>query len=79
MDKVKTYLELGSLEIVDGDSKRKLENYVNPQFFRQRKTYDEYYIDVTNVEIDLDFNDLTILAEDFIVKVLHDGHVVLSD
>ena len=79
MDKVKTYLELGSLGIVDGDSKRKLENYVNPQFFRQRKTYDEYYIDVTNVEIDLDFNDLTILAEDFIVKVLHDGHVVLSD
>jgi hypothetical protein len=78
-DKTNTYLELGSLGIVGGDDKRALENYVSPAYFRQRKTYDEYYIDVTNIQIALNFKDLTILAENFIVRVLEDGHVVLSN
>ena len=79
MSKVKTYLELGSLGIISGDNKRSLECYVHPAYFRQRKSYDEYYIDVTSVEIALDFNDLTILAENFKVRVLEDGHVMLSE
>ena len=75
---MKTRLELGSLGIIEGDKKRALEDYVTPSLFTQRKTYDEYYIEVTNFEVTLDFGDLTILAENFTVRVLQDGGVILS-
>ena len=78
-EKAETYLELGSLGIIDGNDKRALESYVHPFHFRQRKSYDEYYIDITSVESALSFNDLTILAENFTVRVLENGHVVLSN
>lgn len=62
-------LELGNIGIIEGDDKRVLEDYVDVRHFRQRKSYDEYYIDVANVELKLDLNDLMILAETFKVKV----------
>ncbi len=59
-------LELG---IFEGDKKRALEDYVDSRAFRQRKSYDEYYCDWREVELNLDIRDLMILAENFIVTV----------
>jgi hypothetical protein len=59
-------LELG---IIDGDQKRRLECYVDSRFFRQRKSYDEYYVDVDYVSFELSIDDLMILAEQFTVTV----------
>ena len=75
-----TRLELGSIGIIQGDEKRALEDYVDPRYFSQRKSYDEYYIDTTNVRLNrvLDLNDLMILAERFKVTVLEDC-VIISD
>ena len=67
MNKIK--LGLGRLGIIAGEDKRQLENYVHPMYFRQRKSYDEYYIDTNSVDIELDINDLHILAETFEVTV----------
>lgn len=72
-------IELGSLGLLSGDDKRALENYVHPSYFRQRKSYDEYYVDVTNLDLDLDLRDLQILADDFKVRILSDGHVIISE
>ena len=63
--------------IIEGDDKRALENYVDSRFFRQRKQYDEYYIDVDDVDLKLDVNDLRILADNFKVQVFSD-YVELS-
>jgi|TARA_R110000850_G_scaffold203712_1_gene330037 hypothetical protein len=71
-------LELGTLGIIEGDKKRFLESYIDSRLFRQRKTYDEYYIDVTAVEVNMDLGLLMILAEQFKVLVLDDC-VILSD
>ena len=76
MDKLR--IELGSLGIIEGDKKRFLEAYIDSRLFRQRKTYDEYYIDVTAVEVIMDLGLLMILAEQFKVMVLEDC-VILSD
>lgn len=65
-------LELGTLGIIDGAMKRTLESYVDSRMFRQRKTYEEYYIDGTNVEAEINLNDLMILAEHFTVLVTED-------
>ena len=67
------------LGIISGDQKRALECYVDARDFRQRKTYDEYYVDVTSCTHDnIEINDLTILAELFKVLVLDDC-ILISD
>ena len=69
-------LELGCLGIISGEQRRSLECYVDARAFRQRKTYDEYYVDLTNFECNLDLRDLMILAERFKIKVLEDSVMV---
>ena len=66
-----------NIGIIEGDDKRALENYVDVRYFRQRKSYDEYYIDVTDIDLKLDVNDLRILADNFKIQVLSD-YVELS-
>ena len=57
------------LGIISGDQKRSLECYVDSRFFRQRKSYDEYYVDVGEVKFSGGINDLMILAEEFIINI----------
>ena len=71
-------IELGSLGIIEGNKKRFLENYIDERLFRQRKSFDEYYIDVTSINLNIDLGLLMILAEQFKVIVLEDC-VILSD
>ena len=71
-------VELGGLGIIGGHKKRFLENYIDERLFTQRKTYDEYYIDVSNVKINIDLGLLMILAEQFKIIILEDC-VILSD
>ena len=73
---MKTRLELGSLGIISGEQKRALECYVDARAFRQRKTFDEYYVDFTNFERVIDLRDLMILAERFKIIVLEDAVIV---
>ena len=73
---MKTRLELGTLGIISGEQKRALECYVDVRAFRQRKTFDEYYVDLTNFERVLDLRDLMILAERFKIIVLEDAVIV---
>lgn len=73
---MKTSLVL-NIGIIEGDDKRVLENYIDSRVFRQRKSYDEYYIGITGTELDLDIRDLMILAENFLVDVFSD-YVELS-
>jgi hypothetical protein len=60
------------LGIISSEMKRALEDYVDVRVFRQRKAYDEYYIDIQEVDFDLDINDLLILADHFEVQVGRD-------
>lgn len=76
--KIYTRMELGTLGIIEGDKKRMLECYVDGRLFRQRKTFDEYYVDDTNFSIELDLRDLQFLAESFRVTVLPDC-VIISE
>jgi len=69
-------LELGCLGIISGEQRRSLECYVDARAFRQRKTHDEYYVDLTNFECNLDLRDLMILAERFKIIVLEDAVIV---
>lgn len=71
-------LHLGRLGIIEGDSKRLLEPYVDSRLFSQRKTYDEYTVDTNSVKIRMDIKDLFILSEKFIVMV-GDGWVELEE
>ena len=71
-----TRLELGRLGIISGEQKRALECYVDARAFRQRKTFDEYYVDLTNFERVIDLRDLMILAERFKIIVLEDAVIV---
>ena len=75
---MKTRLELGTLGIISGEQRRALECYVDSRAFRQRKTYDEYYVDLTNFERVLDLRDLMILAERFKIIVLEDAVIVTN-
>ena len=68
--------DFSSLGIVEGDEKRRLEDYIDVRFFSQRKSYDEYYVDITNCTVDIDLGDLMILAESFKVIVLDDSVVI---
>lgn len=69
-------LYIGRLSVVSGNEKRFLETYLNPALFRQRKSYDEYYIDVSEVEVNLSLSELMKLSEWFDVTV-HSDHVSL--
>ena len=75
---MKTRLELGGLGIISGKQRRSLECYVDARAFRQRKTFDEYYVDLSNFERELGLGDLMILAEHFKIIVLEDS-VIVSD
>ena len=69
-------LYVGCLSLISGDEKRFLETYLNPVLFRQRKSYDEYYVDVSEVEVNLSLAELMKLSEWFDVTV-HSDHVSL--
>lgn len=77
---MKARLELGALGIISGEQRKALECYIDARAFRQRKSFDEYYIDLTNVELELelDLMDLMILAERFKVIVLEDA-IIIAD
>jgi hypothetical protein len=69
-------LELGTLGIIEGDQKRLLEEYVDERCFKQRKSYDEYYVTTTNIEANLDLGLLMIIAEKFRVVVCEDAVII---
>jgi hypothetical protein len=71
-------LELGSLGIISGEQKRALECFVDVRIFDQRKSFDEFTINTTNIQAAIGLKELMILAEVFIVRVLEDS-VLLSD
>ena len=73
---MKVRLELGTLGIITGKERRVLECYVDSRLFRQRKTFDEYYVDATNFEVDVDLQDLMILADNFKIIVLGDSVLI---
>jgi len=58
-----------NLGIITGEQKRALEQYIDSRFFSQRKSYDEYYVDIDVVQIEITVNDLLILAENFKITV----------
>jgi hypothetical protein len=68
-------LQLG---IIEGDVKRRLEDYIDTRLFKQRKNFDEYTLCATSTEFNADIGDLMILAEIVTVRVLDDC-VMLSD
>ena len=70
MSKVMNFEDIG---IIQGDEKRHLEDYLDAIFFDQRKDYDEYYINVKEVEfVDVTLQDLMYLSERFKVVILND-------
>lgn len=73
---MKVRLELGNLGIISGEQKRALECYVDARAFSQRKSYDEYYVDLINFECVLDLRDLMILAESFEIIVTEDSVII---
>lgn len=75
---MKIRLELGTLGIISNQQKCALECYVDTRLFRQRKTYDEYYVDTTNYDVDIELGDMMILGELFKVIVLYDA-VIITD
>jgi len=66
---IRLELQLG---IIEGCVKRQLENYIDERLFRQRKTFDEYIIDETNIVINTDLKELLIMAEYVKVRILPD-------
>ena len=67
-------LDLSYLGIIQGDNKRALEDYVDPSYFKQRKSYDEYTIDKQYVFVFYRcIGDLMLLAENFKVIVYQDS------
>ena len=70
---MKVLMSFEKLSIIDRDAKRHLEDYLDARCFSQRKSYDEYYIDVQNAEFDnLGSRDLMYLAQRFKVEVCED-------
>ena len=69
-------LDLSHLGIIDLDQKRALECYFDERLFSQRKSFSEYYIDVSEVELDIDIGDLMILSDQFNVSVGGDSVII---
>ena len=67
---MKVKINLDGLGIIEGDQKRLLESYVDERLLTQRKQYDEYYVNIAVLEIEIDIRGLMILAEKFKVTVL---------
>ena len=71
---MKTVLNLEiNLSLIDGDEKREIERYIDSRLIRQRKSYDEYYVDTSEETITAGINDLMSLGEKFKVTVLSDS------
>jgi hypothetical protein len=68
-------LDLG---IITGEQKLVLERYIDSRLFRQRKNYDEYYVDSRVEEFKGNINDLCILAGEFDVCVYAGGLILKS-
>lgn len=62
-------LDATGIGIIDGDSKRLLQLYVDETIFRQRKSYDEFYMDQNMFVLDLDIDDLMRLSRCFNIEV----------
>ena len=68
-----------NLGIIEGNAKRTLECYIDSRLLRQRKNYDEYYVDVhSTIDTDWRLGDLMILAEHFKV-VVEPGSIEIED
>lgn len=74
---MKTRFELGTIGILSGEAKRVLENYTG-DIFTQRKTYDEYYVNVTSCNVEVELEGLMVLSEVFAINVWIDA-LILSD
>ena len=66
------------LGIISGEQKRIIEPYLDARLFRQRKTYDEYYVDIDVIEGNFSIRDLMILAEGFDIEV-KSNRIVISE
>ena len=73
---MKTRFEIGSIGILEGDLKRVLELYIGEDAFTQRKCYDEYYINKSNYEVDVELEDLMRLGCDFKVQMWVDAILI---
>lgn len=72
-------MKFDELGIISGDQKRHLEDYLDARFFSQRKEFDEYYIDIQEVDFEnINIQDLMYLAEKFKVKVT-ESLIILND
>lgn len=69
---MKTLVDL-EFSIIDGDTMRFLENYLDSRIFEQRKSFDEYYVGTNQVEMELDLGILMILSECVHVEVYNDS------
>lgn len=67
---MKIKLELSSLGIISGNNKRVLETYTGGHIFDQRKTYDEYSINVSSCDVEVDLNELMNLSGVFSIVLL---------
>jgi len=72
---INVYLSMG---IISGDDKRTLEEYIDSSNFKQRKSYDEYYVVNKTLDLNLDLRLLMILAESFDIEV-HSDQVSIID
>ena len=73
---MKIRFEVGNIGILKGDLKRILEYYIGCIAFTQRKDYDEYHINNTTYEVDVELKDLVILGEHFKVTVWKDAILI---
>ena len=71
-------LYLGMLGIIDLDQKRALECYIDERLFRQIKSFSGYYVDINEIDLEIDIKDLMVLADQFNVIVSY-GSVILKD
>jgi hypothetical protein len=74
---MKTRFELGTIGILSGEAKMVLEKYTG-DIFTQRKTYDEYYVNVTSCNVEVELEELMILSEVFVISVWMDA-LILSE
>lgn len=70
---MKLFVNVG---IITGDQKKVLECYIDSRYFRQRKSFDEYYVDADRDNFKPGINDLQILAEQFVVEVTTDAVLI---
>ena len=74
---MKTLVDL-EFSIIEGDTMRFLENYLDTRIFEQRKSFDEYYVMSNQVEMELDLGILMILSEGVHVEVYNDSITLRS-